>query len=751
MSEQEESIEVEDVQVNDLQVETITEEGEKSITVMETVEYSDLGQSETKQEETITKKEEVTIQVVTKEIHVIGNRVEVQVTSESVGNESKDDKTSVEGNADKPKLKVYATKRDESVDLRRPADADSSSIEGQPSLTVIEKFEEVVEKYPNIIAMREECNGEWKTWTYTQYRQDSMTAAKSFIQLGLEPYNSVGIIGFNSSEWLISNLGAIYACGLSTGIYATNTAETCLFVASDAKTNIIVAENDIHVQKFLKIWDKMPFLKAIVQYKGELKEKRENLYTWNEFMEMGRNADDVALKERISMLKPDRCCSLIYTSGTTGNPKGVMLSHDNITYGTKLLELSVKFHVEKYPEHDVVSYLPLSHIAAQIVDIYGAFVFHATVTFAKPDALKGTLRDTLRAVHPTLFLGVPRVFEKIEEGLKHLGQSMTGVKKRLGTWAKGVALKANVNKEKGHSTPFGFMIAERLLRKIKVQLGLDKCLVFTAAAPISLETLRYFQSINIPLMEIYGMSECAGCASISLPGSLRTTSVGKALPHTELKIFNEDEDGNGEICMRGRYVFMGYLENEEKTKEAIDEDGWLHSGDLGKFDDDGFLYITGRIKELIITAGGENIAPIPIEGHIKAELPFISNAMVIGDKRKFLSVLLTPKILMDKDTGGPTSQLSDITKSYCETIGLNVSEVSEIAPTTPEVLDKEIKAGIARANQYAISRAGSVQKYIMLPSDFSIVTGELGPTLKLRRPQVMKMYKEMIDKIYDTA
>jgi len=656
----------------------------------------------------------------------------------------------VEGNVDKTELSVGDTTKRRFCTTIRDTEVEIRISEGdRKPQTVIELFEETCSKYPNHDALKQERDGKWVSWSYAEYQTDVKIAAKAFIKLGLEPFNSVGIIGFNAPEWNIADIGAVYACGLGCGIYTTNSPEACHFVASDARVNIVVAENDVQVQKFYQIWDRLPHLKAIIQYKGELVNKKDNVYTWDEFMEIGRNSDDNELKERMQRQKVSNCCTLIYTSGTTGNPKGVMLSHDNVTYSAWNLVRNVDCYIDKTVNQCIISYLPLSHIAAQILDVYGPMVLHGCVWFARPDALKGSLGATLKAVRPTIFFGVPRVFEKIEERLKTIGQSITGVRRKMANWAKGVALKAHVKKEQGQSAPFGYTIAGMLLKKIRVELGFDRCsLIYTGAAPISLETLRYFQSINLPLLELYGMSEGTGVATLSYPRSCKSSAVGKVILGADVKIFNQDEDGSGEICMRGRFVFMGYLENEAKTKEAIDDEGWLHSGDVGRFDENGFLYITGRIKELIITAGGENIAPVPIEERIKAELPFVSNTMVIGDKKKFLSVLLTPKVVIDPDSGEPADELTPQAIACLKEYGLEVTKASELSPKVPDALDEAIKAGLAKANSYAVSNAAKVQKYYLLASDFSIPGGELGPTLKLRRPQVHKKYANEIDGLY---
>lgn len=282
----------------------------------------------------------------------------------------------------------------------------------QTPLTVPQFLDRTVQSARNKIALGVKRNGHWQTWTYEQYYNDIITAAKSFIKLGLQPFHGVGIVGFNSPEWFLSNMGAIYAGGFAVGIYTTNSPEACFYVANDCEANVIVVENKQQLSKILQIWDRLPHLKAIVQYSGEVTEKRENVYNWDEFMELGREGElQGELQSRMDQLRPNHCCTLIYTSGTTGNPKGVMLSHDNMTW---IAEMTCRHMMagERGEEH-IVSYLPLSHIAAQVVDLYMPTYIKGTVWFAQPDALKGTLVATMRECRPTLLFGVPRVWARI--------------------------------------------------------------------------------------------------------------------------------------------------------------------------------------------------------------------------------------------------------------------------------------------------------------------------------------------------
>uniref|UniRef100_A0A8C2WCH9 long-chain-fatty-acid--CoA ligase n=1 Tax=Cyclopterus lumpus TaxID=8103 RepID=A0A8C2WCH9_CYCLU len=530
--------------------------------------------------------------------------------------------------------------------------------------------------------------------------------------------------------------------GLATGIYTTNSAEACQYVAANSEANILVVENQKQLDKILQVKDHLPHLKAIVQYKGELQQKAPFLYTWAEFMKLGEEVPDEQLNAVIDSLRANECCTLIFTSGTTGNPKACMLSHDNVIHtAASMVNL-------KYAEEVMVSYLPLSHAAAQLVDMWLGISCAMTTYFAEPDALKGSLVNTLKEVRPTCFVGVPRVWEKMQEKMKAVGAKASPMRSTVAGWAKSIGLRYNYSNQ----VPWGFMLANNLVfKKVRESLGLDRCkLCFTGAAPITKDTLEYFMSLNIPLLELYGMSESSCPHTISTDTHYHLTSCGKKMPGSKTKLENPDEDGSGEICMWGRHVFMGYLDMPDLTAEALDQDGWLHSGDLGRHDQNDFLYITGRIKELIITAGGENIPPVPIEDSVKAEVPIISNAMLIGDKLKFLSMLLTLKCVVD-DNGEPTDELSPEALIFCQHHNVTATKVSEIVANKEPAIYNAIQEGMERANARATSNAQKIQKWTILERDFSVNGGELGPTMKLRRPIVVKMYQEKINELYAVA
>ncbi len=636
---------------------------------------------------------------------------------------------------------------DPSVELPIRMGLDPKSTTSRPPMTVLEVMANTVRKYPDEPALRVKRNGTWYTHTWAQYLAETKRFAKGLIAIGMERHQGVSIIGFNSPEWTVANMGTIFAGGIAAGIYTTNNAEAAWYVAHHSDSAVVVAEDAVQASKFLETKSRLPKLKYIVQYTGTIKAGTDPcVISWRDFLALGDKVTDSALADRMNYQRPGHCCMLIYTSGTTGNPKAVMLSHDNITWTASVTVSTIDVNFSDR----IVSYLPLSHIAAQIIDVHGPMLTGACVSFADADALKGTLVNYLQEVRPTIFFGVPRVWEKIEERMRAVGAANGPIKQALGTWAKSVGLAGSWAKLNKEEMPWGWTIADKLVfNNVKTALGLDQTKYrATAAAPISKETLEYFMSLDLHLLEIYGMSESSGPHTINTPDSVTMFSVGRPFPGAFHKLDNQDAKGNGEICMWGRHVFMGYMKQEDATRETIDGEGYMRTGDLGRVDENGFLYITGRIKELLITAGGENVAPVPIEDAIKAELPIVSNVMVIGDKRKYLAALLTLKTDPDS-TGMPSKVLSETVCSALKAAGIDCTPNTT---TTTDVIKNPaflayIQKGVDRANKQAVSAAQRVQKWTFLENDFSLQS-ELTPTMKLKRRVVLEKYGPVIESLY---
>lgn len=373
-----------------------------------------------------------------------------------------------------------------------------------------------------------------------------------------------------------------------------------------------------------------------------------------------------------------------FQSGTVGEPKGVMLSHDSLTWASRCIGQRLP---NLNPGHEVIiSYLPLSHIAAQVIDVLVCISFGVTVYFADKDALKGSLIKTLHAARPTRFIGVPRVYEKINEKLRSVAAQTTGIRRTIATWAKGHTLQHWLDAIDGRPTDtFQYRAARYLIMgRIKEALGLDRCLsVVTAAAPMLPELKHYFMSIDLPVVEGFGMSESAGPHCVGTVDRFSLESVGQTLSGAETRLDNCDADGQGEILMRGRHVFMGYIDEPTKTAEALTEDGWLRTGDLGTIDENGLVFVTGRLKELIITAGGENVPPTPIENLLRKELGALSNAFLVGDRRKFLTMLVTLKTEMDAESGQPKDELLPETREWLRELGVDYRLLSEVLAAGP--------------------------------------------------------------------
>jgi len=679
-----------------------------------------------------------------------------------------------------------------------------ASKSGLPSRTIMQVFQKAVSNNGSKVAFRVERPvpplnkknrfppalplSKWKSWTYKEYYDDCFSAACSLFHLGVVQYDSVCVYGFNAPEWLIAQNSAIMAGAKVAGIYPSDTAEQLHFKARHSGATVAIVENAGKLEKLRTAIKKgLPKLKAIVTWDCECEKLVEGVpcYNWSQFLKLGENIDPIKLTQQWNNIQPGHCCALIYTSGTTGNPKAVMISHDNILFEAALvlqiLGTSTNFNRRASEERNL-SFLPLSHVAGMMVDIIMPLIVTAKgpgwvcTFFARPYDLKlAAIGDRLRAVKPTIFLGVPRVWEKISEKVKAVGAANNWALRSLAGWCKQKLLAHQMNCQLGGSGKKygGHRFASIIAGKIKEKLGLENCkFSFTGAAPISVDTLEYFGSLGIQINEVYGMSECTGAVTWSLDSTHVWGSCGFTMPGLELKVFRADtgkkeecplandlmhptEAEQGELCFRGRNIMMGYLANPDlghdhvdlitkKTKEAIDEEGWLHSGDKGCKDWRGMLRITGRYKELIIGAGGENIAPVPIENSVKTNCPGISNLIMIGNQRKYNVALVTLKAkgATGEEPGTDELDATVLTISKVKTISAAAKDSKWIQTITNAIINTNKDGSVCPSN------ASKIQKFTILPRDLSIQGGELTPTLKTKRSVVESKYKDVIDMMY---
>jgi len=643
---------------------------------------------------------------------------------------------------------------------------------------------------------------QWQQWTYAQYLDDIQNAAKGFIELGMQPFDSVNVWGFNSPEWVIAALASNFAGGKVAGLYPTDTADTAAFKAVHSGGSIVVVEDRAKLTKLVKGLTERgdcTRIKAFVAWGFDPSEGETvtfpgcdgaRLISWKALLAMGAATDDAEMNRRIEATVPGHCAGLIYTSGTTGEPKAVMISHDNIIYESSVIKnLLFKSCGVGSPgqQERILSYLPLSHVAGMMVDLVMPAVNSAseswtTTFFARPYDLKcGSIKDRLCAARPTMFLGVPLVWEKIADKMRSIGASTTGLKKSLSTWAKDKALRKALGAQLGGNgeNPWGIGIASKLLGKAKEALGLDQVKFgMTGAAPIRVDTLEYFASIGIQINEVYGMSECTGACTWSTNEAHQWGSCGWEIPGIEVKVFKvddknpgskvpapfapaldeTDEKYMGEICWRGRANMMGYLAQpdlgnahvqlvNEKTQEAIDKEGWLHSGDKGMITDKGMVKITGRYKEIIIGDGGENIAPVPIEDSVKKLCDGVCEVMMVGDKRKYNVALVTLKAV---GANGEVPGTDDL-DAGAKRVNPKVTTIS--GAMDDQVWIDTITAAITATNKnqkVCINNAFTIQKFTILPTNFSEEGNELTPTKKLKRKNAETGYAAMIDKLYAT-
>lgn len=590
------------------------------------------------------------------------------------------------------------------------------------TVTVLHRLIENERLRPDLPAYYVKSGDEWLSTTWREYVSQVRQTARALIALGMEPKGSVCILGFNRPEWVIMNLASMLAGGHCAGIYVTNSPAEVHYVIDDSEARIVLVENEKLWNKIDQVRDQLPRLEHAIMMKDSQVDDPFVL-DWESFLTKGDEVNLEIVEQRLDGIRLEQLATLIYTSGTTGPPKGVMLSHNNLIFtaesGIELFEIK--------PTDSVISYLPLSHIAEQMFSVHTAICGGYQVYFAQYPPQK-FLNKNFREVSPTIVFSVPRVWERFAEGVNDTLAGHKGIKAKLAAWAQRVGKEASALKNKGVE-PTGILalqhkLADRLVfSQVKKALGLsDARYCLSGAAPIAAEIIEFFNNLNIPLMEIYGQSEDCGPTTVSRPGANRIGKVGQAWPGIRVKLAED-----GEILVKGPNVFMGYYNNPSATASDL-VDGWLYTGDLGEFDEDGYLSIIGRKKEIIITSGGLNIAPKNIEAALM-NLSLVSQAVCIGDKRRYITALITLKY--------------EASAKFAQEHGVEVEGLH----THPAII-AEVKRAIDDSVNAHFSRGEHVRNFCILHRDFSLEKGELTPTLKVKRRVINEHFHDEIESMY---
>lgn len=581
---------------------------------------------------------------------------------------------------------------------------------------------------PAQVALRRKRFGLWQPITWGEYAEQVRLVAHALLALGINPGARVGLIGENRPEWLFADLGIQSIGAWTTGIYTTSSPEQIAYILDHAECRCLFVEGEEQLDKALEIRDRLPTLERIIVIDpdGLRTFQDPHVLMWEEFLNLGRvhrAEHPAAVEARLARIAPDDVAVLIYTSGTTGPPKGAMLTHRNVLWTTDALNAVTSYR----SDDEVFSYLPLSHIAERLLSVFVPARFGGVVNFVEN---VDTVLENLREVAPTILFAVPRIWEKLCSAVSLHMREVDPVKRTAYWLTVAVGRRAARHRWKGRPLPIGLRLLYGLcdlavLRPLRRRLGLHRVRsVLSGAAPIAPDILGYFWSIGVPIREIYGQTEGSGPTSVHREGDVRLGTVGVPLPGVEVRLAED-----GEILVRGGNVFKGYFKDPEETAAAL-RDGWLHSGDVGVFDENGHLRITDRKKDIFITAAGKNIAPQYIENKLKFSA-YINDAVVIGDRRRYLVAL----IVIDEEN--VTKWAQDGRLPF--TTYTDLSRHEEVRG----LIEREVEA----VNK-TVSSPEQVKKFAILPKRLYAEDGEVTPTLKVKRKAIMEKYGDLIEPLY---
>lgn len=571
--------------------------------------------------------------------------------------------------------------------------------------------------FPQEVALAEKIGGQWKHYSTADVIEQARQVSKGLLALGIEPGDTVALISNNRPQWNFIDLGALQIGAVIVPIYPTISQQEYAYIFNHAAIKLAFVSDTELLTKVQAIREEVASLQEVYTF-----DQIEGIPHWTSVLEAGKDTSDEALANQRDRITPHDLATIIYTSGTTGTPKGVMLSHDNILCNVK----SVTTILPITHEHRVLSFLPLCHVFERMVcylyQYMGASIYYA-------ESLDPVLlRESMLEVKPHFFTTVPRLLEKVYEAIFARGLEMRGIRRSLFFWALDLGLRYQVDKEMGWWYEFRLSIARKLVfSKWRDALGGELIGIVTGAAALSAKLCKVFSAGGMRVREGYGQTEASPVISLNRfePGGTLEGSVGIPIPGVEVRIAE-----NGEICVKGPNVMLGYYKNPVATAETIDADGWLHTGDVGKIVAGKFLVITDRIKELFKTSGGKYVAPQPIENRFKESF-FIEQMMVVGENRKFVSALIVPSF--------------PYLENWCQDQGIPYSD-RQVMLKHPKVWDHFQE--ICDDYNQEFSHIEQIKRFTLIPDEWTVDGGEMTATLKLKRRVIQKRYQAYVDKIY---
>jgi long-chain acyl-CoA synthetase len=599
-----------------------------------------------------------------------------------------------------------------------------------PGETLPAMFWNAVRARGDKVWLRQKDLGIWRMWTWNQVGEAVGEIGHGLIALGFGARETASVLSNTNVEWVLSDLAILSAGGVSNGIYPTDAATQVHYLCEDSSTTILFVEDDEQLDKALEVRARLPLLRKIVVFDMEgLRELDDpQVISLDKLRELGRQhaqANPQALEQRMAACRPEDLAILIYTSGTTGKPKGAMHSHKGLVYTIRGYNTLIAQH----EDDERMCFLPLCHVAERLGGEFFAMYSGSILNFVEnPD----TVPENVREISPTVFTAVPRVWEKFYSGVMISLKEASRLQQATYAWAIGVGTRIADKVLAGQPVPGGlkaqFTLARWLaLNNVRKLIGIHRArYLVTGAAPISPDLVRWYLALGIPMLEVWGMTESCG-ASTGMPvDRIKPGSIGPATSYNEVRI----DPATGEILVRGPNVFMGYLNQPEKTAETIDAEGWLHTGDVGTVDGEGFFRITDRMKDIIITAGGKNITPSELENELKFS-PYVTDAVVIGDKRAYLTVI----VMIDQENVEKYAQDNDVPFSNYASL----TRATEVQALIQDEIDR-VNKKFARVEQ--------IKKFWLLDTQLSAEDEELTPTMKLKRKLVQQKYAEQIEAMY---